>query len=892
MNKVLKRILLVLGSVLVLLVAALLFIRIYFSNDRLRLIAEPILEDQLGREVTIGGFDVALLRSFPDISVGIQEIAIHTPDRNNEEQPDLASIDRIWVEVALFPLLRSVVDVKAFYVEHPQILIEVYDDLSTNLLEGVTGNEEEKAPATDEADTALREIALRDIRVSEAQLAYLHADGTLLTVERLNADIDFRLAQTVEINGGIEIGDLYYETGAVVYADHWGLGLDLNAEASLDSSWLQIKRGDLSVEQLLLQLTGRVEGWDTERIGVNMAFNAPDASVAGFWSLLPYALTRDIAGLESEGVFSVNATIEGDIAEGVLPDVLADLEVRNGQIQYPGMPSSIRDMHLDAQITNERLTVDRFSASAEGATLDLSATVTNFDQPDLRANIQLDADLDAIDQYYPLQDGEAITGAIAADVQVDGSPMEASQLGARGLIQFSEIGYSSPSLQQPIQNLNGEVQVQDERLTLVGITLESGDSDLRVDGSLTGYRSFLLEEIPEGEEPLLQASVTSTHLNVTEQLSEDTTSTFVGPLELPPVRMDVSMNADSFEFNGVTLNDVEGRMTMDTRGIQFEDLSAELFGGVLAASGQFDVSNSLQPAFDGNVSLKQLPVSTFFSTFSDMDAIVRIGSYLEGLFDSEAGFAISLDKDLNPIYKSVVASGLFGAQQGSFGTTPLQQALSGYLGLNDLESLDVQDWSHRFSVSGERLHVQDLALNAGAYVFRVNGSQDFNGVIDYRLTAELPESASNALSSAPIQEGLAPLTSSLNAALVDPESGRITVDLLASGSFDDPQIKLSGEMMKARLEAQVSALAASARQEAQERLDSLENAARAQVETELQEQRDALVDQAEEQVGSLLEGAVDSTVLSTDLDSLKTKGEEALKNKLDGLLNRRRKKNN
>ena len=657
----------------------------------------------------------------------------------------------------------------------------------------------------------------------------------------------------------------------------------------MDSSWLRIDEAALAIQDLILEVGGRVQNWDSEVINVDLEMNAPSAEVASFWSLLPKSLTKDLEGLESQGMFEVAATLEGELSEGSLPLLQARLDVRDGSVSYPNLPSSITDINLDASISNDKLTVRQLQARADGAQLDVSAEITEFNAPQVESTIALEADMSRLDTYYPLGDSTTLSGLLRVNTTISGPLGQAADVNASGVIELNAINYSSPSVEQPIEELSGRIIAENEHLVFDNITLNTGQSDVLIQGTLANYTAFLTDTLSAGDEPTLEGTITSDFLNITEQISQDTTSSFVGPLELPPVNLNVSLNARELEFNGFLLSDATGRLTMTDQVIGFEQLSARFLNGELSAAGDFNLTDPALPAFNGTVSLKQLPVSEFFSSFSGFDSIVQLGSYLDGLFDSEASIGLKLDKDLNPDYASIIANGVFGTKEGSFGTTPLQSAVSDYFGISEMKSLAVRDWAQAFRISGEQLHVQDLSITAGDYSFSINGSQGFDGTLDYNLSVELPESASNKLSNAPVQGALGPIVNVVNTSVTNPETGRITLDLLAGGTFSEPSVSLNSDMMRARLTGQASSLAAAARAEAQARIDSLEQAARDRAEAEVEEQREVLENRAKDEANKLLGGVLDST--ATDIDSLKDKGADALKNRLDGLFNRKKRKN-
>lgn len=857
-------------------------IKLYLTDERLRSIIEPALEEQLNRDVSIGRLEVRLLRSFPNLSIGIEQLAIHTPPVGEVLRGDLANVERIWVDMPIMPLLQSKIHVTALELDQPQILVEVYDDLSTNLIE-ITADPETTVSETE----TVHEIALERIRIREGQLAYLHADGTILTVSNLSTDLKARIAETVALSGVIQAGDTYYEVGGIPYADHWNMALQLDALAHLDSTWLRLQTAHLLVEQLDISVTGSLENWDTARMLVDLSLKAPDASVPGFWSLLPASFKKDVAGLEGAGVFGLDATIKGAIAEAEMPQLDAQLTIRDGMIKYPGLPSSIQNLLLDARITNEAIAIRRLSAAAAGAELQLSGTLSDFADPILSADIDLNANLDQVTQYYPLEAGTSLKGRVAVDSKVDGRLSNPAALDATGGATFNEIHYASTSLEQPIENLSGRAMLNGASLDLVGISLKTGQSDLKFDGKVEKYAAFLATEVSPAERPMITGTLTSSYFNATEQLSDDTTS--VEPVILPDVLVDVNFIADKLDYNGFHFEQARSRITLNDGVIGFRETTARFFDGLLTANGTFDLSNPLQPGFTANVDLNQLRASRFFTAFTQFDQIARLGQYLDGLFDSAASLQIRMDEAFNPKLETLLAEGTFGASSGVLKGLPLQESLAQHIGVAELKSLPIREWAHRFNISGERLNVQQLAFDAGAFQFGLNGSQGFDGTLDYNLSVELPESAATAFENAPVQAALRPVTQLAGATLINPASGRITLDLKASGTFDKPAFKLNNEMMRSRLTSQATALAASARAEAQARLDSLEQAARMRAEAELAAQKKQLEDQAKKEAEKLIGNLVDSTAITTDLDSLKEKGGEVLKDRLKGLL--RKKKN-
>ncbi|MEM8487721.1 MAG: AsmA-like C-terminal region-containing protein [Bacteroidota bacterium] len=877
-----RKLLLITAGVLAgLLILLFVGLKLYLTDERLRAMVEPAMESALARDVSIGGFELRLLRSFPNITVGATEVAVHTPARDNEPQPDLASLDALWIKLPILPLLQSKVHITALELEKPRVLVEYYEDGTSNLPAFASEGEEEAG--------VVKEIAIASFNIVDGQIAYSHADGTLLVIEGMETTLSAALRDLAAVTGDVSIASFYFETGGITYADGWPVVANVDATANLDSSWVTLANTALQIDALELDLQGDIQDWDKEAIGIDLEVDAPNATIEGIWSLMPAALVKDIAGLRGTGAVAVEASMNGVLSETELPETNIAIRIADGSLQYPGLPAAIQQINLDAVADLESLQIRTLSAIAAGALLNLSGSLQQYANPVVNMAGKLQADLESLQQFYPLEENTQLAGKLDIDASLQGAVAKPAEMNASGQVLLEAIQYNSTALQQPVSDLNGQLVLAGNTLSAQAVSLTSGKSDFTFTGALQNYTSFLADPSEGVPAPVITGTLNSRYLDISEQLSDDTTA--AGPIELPGVIADVAFNVEEVAYGGLSLSDAGGKLGLVDGVITFEGASAGFLDGILQAAGSFDLSDPLAPVFDGTLGLNQVRASRFFTAFNQLDQIARLGSFLDGFFDSEASIGLKMDQDLNPQLESLFAEGTFGATGGALKGMPIQEKLASLTGLQALTDLDVGAWTHKFNISGEKMHVQALNFGAGAFNFGVNGSQGFDGSIDYQLRVELPASAQETLSNAPLQQALQPLSQLAQVALVDPATNRITLDFDAGGSFASPELSLDNELLRSRLDARASALADGARSEAQARLDSLESAAKMKAEAELAEQKRLLEEKAAEEAKKLLSGVVDSSAISTDLDSLKEKGGEVLKDRLKGLLGRKKKKN-
>lgn len=560
-----------------------------------------------------------------------------------------------------------------------------------------------------------------------------------------------------------------------------------------------------------------------------------------------------------------------------MPALDARIGIQDGFIQYADLPEAITDLALDARITDEQVDITRFSAAAAGNTLAATGRVVNGPPTTVDATFAMNADLSTIPRFYPLDSGTTLAGAIEVDARVQGPVDNPQALEAEGTAELKGVRYTSPDLPQSIDALDGVIRLDRAVIRLEQFALRAGQTDATLSGAVTNYMSFA-SSAPDAPSPAFTGQMHSNLLFADELIPEDTTDT--EPLDLPDLLMDVTYTADRLVYSGIELAGARAVIHLEDDILTMSDMSAAMFDGQLTGRMSFSTQDPLNPTTEGAIAVDGLVAERFFTTMETINRFAKLAGFFEGLFDSEARFSLRMDSLLNPQLETVQASGLFGAREGSLTGLPILEELSVYTGLAELRSLKLNDWSQSFSVAGERLDIRDLNLNAGPYTMQLNGSQGLDDQIDYTLRLILPASASDALLAAPVGATLRPLAGVVNAALVDPATGRIVLDLLAQGAFGKPAIRLNTDMMKTRLKAHASALVTGVRQEAQARLDSLARA-----------QKDALEQEARSRLENLVKGdstAAGSPIAVPAVDSLKSKGEDLVKDRLKGLLNRKK----
>src|SRR5688572_1943326 len=130
MNKVLKWSLIVLGSLIVLILAAALIVPIVFKDDIKRLVEVEIAKS-VNADVVFEDFDLTLFRNFPNVTAEIGDLGVLNREPFDGEV--LFATERLEVEVNLKDILfGDQLRVKGISLNHPVINVKVLKDGRAN----------------------------------------------------------------------------------------------------------------------------------------------------------------------------------------------------------------------------------------------------------------------------------------------------------------------------------------------------------------------------------------------------------------------------------------------------------------------------------------------------------------------------------------------------------------------------------------------------------------------------------------------------------------------------------------------------------------------------------------------------------------------------------------
>jgi len=436
MGRLLKIVLAVLAGLLVLMLGVVAAALLLVDPNAYRGEIEALALEQTGRSLTIEG--ELGLRVLPCCSVAIDDTRLGNPD--GFDDADFASVRSIRLGLRLLPLLfqqRVVVDEV------------VLDGLKVNLLrradgaanwEFETGTAPDAPPVeVDEPPTALPELSVAGIRVTEASLEFHdETTGTHVAVEELSMTTGaVVVGEPVGFDASLRVRD--FESQASVSAV-------LNALFLLDGNVVSLSGIDSTTDIAAPELPG-----GSARITVS------DGAVRADLDSGTIALDRIATRIAAAGVelgVGASGTIEGDVMAlsgtlGVAPfsprKLLATLGEPPLETTDPSVLNAV-ELQADWSLTAERIDLSSLNVKLDDSRL-TGGLGARYAGP-LALDFDFEIDAIDVDRYLPPATGEEATGGI-------------------------DTGEDEPLPVEPLRDLDLEGRAVIGRLVAGGLTLQN-----------------------------------------------------------------------------------------------------------------------------------------------------------------------------------------------------------------------------------------------------------------------------------------------------------------------------------------------------------------------------------------------------------------------------------
>ena len=808
-----KKVFIILAIILVVLLAALFLIPVFFKGDIIKIIQNQT-EKHINAEVAIGDIELSMFKSFPNLNVAVKQVFLSGKDEFLQDT------------IARIPLFEASVNLKSLFSGNEIIVNKVllkdsrfaprvmasgkanWDILISNDTTSTPASQPEETTEKTQEDKALQ---FNDIAIEHMQLSYTDLQtSTYAGIEDLNMQLsgNFSANQTL-LKLILTLQNISFRQQNNVWVNQMDFAWNTEIGANFEDQVYELQNSNLSINELQLNLDGKIAILP-EKYRVDLMMNAPDTKFESLLALIPKNFKHYLDGLNATGDFNLNVKATGEVYENHLPAIDAQLKVNQANVQYTGLPEAIRKINIDLNVTNpggspDSTTLDlkRVSFDIAGNPFSMFLKVSHLDDPLLKGGANGTINFSNLKKALPLKD-ITLEGIITTDITLEGKYQYIEKelyerFIAKGNISLKDILYKDADFPKGISIPQGSVTITPAKLDLNNLLVKINSSDFSLKGSIANYLPYILKnETLNGNFSLSSQlinlnefmsapakatdSISSTKNNAPAPIADQATpqtSSSGSTLEIPRnLNLQLNTNIQTILFDNLTIKNVTGNVGLADAVATLKSLKMNMLNGSMVMNGKYNATKPLSPSVDFNLNIKDFDIKSAFNSFSFIRQSLPIAMNCQGLISSDMKFSATMNQNMELVMNSVNGGGFIESKEVLINDNPAMTQLAGVLKNDELSRLSISYLKINFKLENGNIVIEPFKTAVAGNPVTIYGQQSVEGQLNYTFSANVDrkyfgKEINNLLQTIPGSNNIQ----------------NLDVDLKLEGTLDKPVIK-------------------------------------------------------------------------------------------------------
>lgn len=589
-KKIVKRIFIGLGIFIVLFIGALVAIPFLFRDEIIEGVKKAANEN-LNAKVDFADVDISLLRSFPNVSVGLQDYSVTGIDKFEGIKLIAGESFDITVDFwSAWNFGKVPLNIKGVTLEKPEINVIVLSD--------GTANYDIAKPSTDTSTTETKfQIKLQEYAINGGNITYDDRQGgTFVKLTGLDHSGEGDFTQDVfDLDTKTRIAEMTAESGGMSYLKKAKVKLDAGFNIDMPNSKYTLKDNDLAINDLQLKADGWVAMPNENDIDMDLKFSAPQSEFKSLLSMIPNAYTAGYENVKADGTFKLEGTVKGKYSSKpeAYPAFTINLDIANGNVKYPDLPLGISGINTNVKVNSPSSDLDQMLVDVSKFNLKIGSNPlegyfklrTPMSDPDVDTKIKGVLDLSELSKAFPMEGVKSLSGIINSDVAVKTRMStidkgDYANVDMSGTASIKSLNYEADGM-PPVTINTMQMQFTPQNVKVPNFDMKLGKSDMSGSGTIDNILAYFSPDKTMKGDFVLR----SNYFNADEWMTGETTTDAPSAQAPPP-----SANEEVFNRFDFTMDAAIGKMDYD-----IYDLSS------LVAKGNFTPNKLTVSQLSGKV---------------------------------------------------------------------------------------------------------------------------------------------------------------------------------------------------------------------------------------------------------------------------------------------------
>ncbi len=757
-----KTFLKIIGIIIILIMALSFVLPIFFKGKIIELAKEEINKN-INARVDFVDMDLSLFTNFPNFNLSIEGLTVVGKEKFQDDT--LVSVNNINVTIDLMSVFKGEnYEVKKISIIKPDVFVKVLEDGTANYDISVSADEEPIASSDTESSSPFV-MSLKYFEIVQGKIIYLDESlGMKLIMIGFNHSLsgDFSADQsTLKTITDIHSATLTYD--GVDYLKDVALHYRANIDADLKNEIYTLKNNELKLNELAVAFDGSVSMLGNDDINLVLTFSTSKTNFKNILSLVPAIYSNDFKTIETSGMLSLNGNVKGIYNENRLPGFVMELAVENGMFKYPDLPKAVTDINILTKVSNKGgdadntvIDISKFHLNMAGNLFDASMLMkTPVSDPDFKLNIKGNMDMATVKAFYPLEEGEQMTGSFVADITLKGklSAIENEyyeQFTALGSILLKDLKYQTPMLGAALEITHAQLNFAPQYLDLVSFRSKIGKNDFNASGKVENYLPYFLKDkklvgyLKTNSQffnvsALMPEEEVATGEGLSQQVETETQQEEMSVVEVPGnIEFFLNSTFDTLIYDDLMLEQISGKLIVKDKKIIFDNLKMNALQGSIVMNGMYSTIIPEKPEIDFDLNIKNIDIQESYNTFAIVNKYIPIAKKVSGKYSVDFRMAGVVDSSMSVVYETLVGGGKLETSPVKIRDVNTLNQIADTLKYDKLKSMDIKKIMLEFGFVDGKIMVDPFDIKYNDIAGEISGWTGFDESIEYVMTLEIP----------------------------------------------------------------------------------------------------------------------------------------------------------
>ncbi len=736
---ILKKAFLVLLALLLLLVGTgLVVIQVY--KDEVVGYAVSQFNKQLKTKASIGSIDLAFLATFPKASIKITEV--YVPE-TFPERDTLLFASELYLAFDLTDIIKGKYDINEIKGKGAKAYLKI----------NKKGEDNWHFIKESDADTSKVTMNLQEVKITDLHFIYENRRDQFFADAQsssLSLEGNFTGQQmSFVVNTEAKIKTLI--SGDEEYIDSRLIKAELAMDVLSDEGRYVVRPSELSVDDVpFLVQCNYING---EKSNIDLSVTGNKIELQDLFGVLPASYREKAEDYDADGSVSFQLQLKGSTYAGKTPDLTADFNISNGQVEHEDSGITLSGLECSASYIKgskqDQLHIRSLKSILEGGFIQATGFVYSLDRPAVDMNVEADVQLGDLKQFFGWDTLEVCEGRLGLKTHLQG-PVRSSDrdmLKSQGNALLSDARIKLKNSNRSFEGIQASILFDDKNANVETLKGVVNGSDFAIQGKLQNLIPFLLSE---NERLEVSADFTSSSIDFTSlvEKTEGSAENRNYNFELPK-RIDFRLNSAINKFTFGKFEAGAIRTTMQCKGqvLTIDPLTFKTSDGEVNAQIVLSKTNETSYFLRSAIQLKDLDIKKVFVSLDNLGQNFITDQNLDGQTNAtiqlEVPLSDGLKMDMGKLHSLIDIE----IRNGQLKGLQSLQEIAGYIRSNkwlapfvdedkfaeSMKDIRFATLENIIEIKNKKIVIPQMDIRSSALDISASGTHGFDNTIDYTI---------------------------------------------------------------------------------------------------------------------------------------------------------------